>query len=291
MSVHTRSALLSLAVAAALGQVPGAALAQQLEEVVVTARKTQESLQDAPVAVSAVTSREIAELGMRNVNDIASMTSGLSFSQAFGRTTDRPVIRGQSNVLAGVQFGVESGAAYFLDGVYWPGDIQGLDLNALERVEVIKGPQSALYGRNTYSGAINFITAPPTEDVEAYVKASLAQYGEQDYAFSVGSSFFDDKFGARFYARSYETDGQYTNTLTGKKVGSESTDSAGLYLTWKPIEDLKFLTNMIYREDDDGPLALFLQPATTNNCKPGYRSTFYRDPPGAAPRGSKPTQY
>ncbi len=291
MSVHTRSALLSLAVAAALGQVPGAALAQQLEEVVVTARKTQESLQDAPVAVSAVTSREIAELGMRNVNDIASMTSGLSFSQAFGRTTDRPVIRGQSNVLAGVQFGVESGAAYFLDGVYWPGDIQGLDLNALERVEVIKGPQSALYGRNTYSGAINFITAPPTEDVEAYVKASLAQYGEQDYAFSVGSSFFDDKFGARFYARSYETDGQYTNTLTGKKVGSESTDSAGLYLTWKPIEDLKFLTNMIYREDDDGPLALFLQPATTNNCKPGYRSTFYRDPPGAAPRGSNPNQY
>ena len=291
MSVHTRSALLSLAVAAALGQVPGAALAQQLEEVVVTARKTQESLQDAPVAVSAVTNREIVEQGLRNVNDIASLTSGLSFSQAFGRTTDRPVIRGQSNVLAGVQFGVESGAAYFVDGVYWPGDIQGLDLNALERVEVIKGPQSALYGRNTYSGAINFITAPPTEDVEAYVKASLAQYGEQDYAFSVGSSFFDDKFGARFYARSYDYDGQYTNTLTGKKVGSESTDSAGLYLTWKPIDDLKFLTNMIYRQDDDGPLALFLQPATTNNCKPGYRSTFYRDPPGAATRGTNPNQY
>ena len=56
------------------------------------------------------------------------------------------------------------------------------ELVALERVEVIKGPQSALYGRNTYAGAINFITRPPTEDLEAYVRASVAQHGEQDYS-------------------------------------------------------------------------------------------------------------
>ncbi|NJD32888.1 MAG: TonB-dependent receptor [Gammaproteobacteria bacterium] len=291
MSVYSRSALVSLAVAAALGQISTSASAQALEEVVVTARKTQESLQDAPVAVSAVTSQAIQELGIRNINDLANMTSGLSFSKAFGRTTDRPVIRGQSNVLAGVQFGVESGVAYFVDGVYWPGDIQGLDMNSMERVEVIKGPQSALYGRNTYSGAINFIVAPPTEDVEAYVKASLAQYGEQDYAFSVGSSFWDDKVGARFYARSYNYDGQYKNTLTNHLVGAESTQSAGMYLTWKPIEDLKFASNLIYREDDDGPLALFLTSANKNNCKPGYRSTYYRDPPGAATRGADVNQY
>jgi len=291
MSVHSRSALLSFAVAAALGQVPTAAFAQQLEEIVVTARLVRESLQDAPVAVTAVTSETIENQGLRNINDISQFTPGLQFSQAFGRTTDRPVIRGQSNVLAGVQFGVESGAAYFVDGVYWPGDVQGLDLNSFERVEVIKGPQSALYGRNTYSGAINFITRPPSDDVEATVRASLAQYGTRDFSFSVGSSFWDDKVGARFYARSYDYDGQYKNTLTNQLVGSESTDSGGLYLTWKPIDDLKFATNMMYRQDDDGPLALFLQPATTNNCKPGYRSTFYRDPPGAATRGSDPNQY
>ena len=291
MSVHSRSALLSIAVAAALGHVPTAAFAQQLEEIVVTARLVSESLQSAPVAVTAVTSETIENQGLRNINDISQFTPGLQFSQAFGRTTDRPVIRGQSNVLAGVQFGVESGAAYFVDGVYWPGDVQGLDLNSFERVEVIKGPQSALYGRNTYSGAINFITRPPSEDVEATVRASLAQYGTQDFSFSVGSSFWDDKVGARFYARDFNYDGQYKNTLTNQLVGDESTESAGLYLTWKPIEDLSFATNMMYRQDDDGPLALFLQPATTNNCKPGYRSTFYRDPPTAATRGSDPNQY
>lgn len=287
MSRYSRSALLSFAVAATLGQVPASVSAQQLEEIVVTARKTEETLMSAPVAVSAFTSRTIEEKGLTNINDIAQFTPGLSFSQAFGRTTDRPVIRGQSNVLAGVQFGVESGAAYFIDGVYFPGDIQGIDLNSLERVEVVRGPQSALYGRNTYSGAINFITRQPTEDLEARVRAVAAEYGEQDYSFSVGSSFFDDKFGAKIFARSYSYDGEYRNTLTGKKVGDESTKSVGLSLNWQPIEDLEILANGFYREDDDGPLALFLQPASANNCQPGYRSSAFRS---AAP-GSNRNQY
>jgi len=99
MSVYSRSALLSFAVAAALGQVPTVVFAQQLEEIVVTARLVSESLQSAPVAVTAVTSETIENQGLRNINDISQFTPGLQFSQAFGRTTDRPVIRGQSNVL------------------------------------------------------------------------------------------------------------------------------------------------------------------------------------------------
>jgi iron complex outermembrane receptor protein len=287
MSRYSRSALLSMAVATVLGQVPASVSAQALEEIVVTARKTEESLMSAPVTVSAFTAAAIEQKGLTTIDDIARFTPGLSFSQAFGRTTDRPVIRGQSNVLAGVQFGVESGAAYFVDGVYFPGDIQGIDLNALERVEVIRGPQSALYGRNTYSGAINFITKQPTEDLEARVRAVAAEFGERDFSFSVGSSFFNDRFGARLFARSYEYDGEYKNTLTGKKVGDESTKSVGLSLNWQPIDDLKFLASGFYREDDDGPLALFLQGASTNNCMPGYRSAAYH----AVAPGSNFNQY
>jgi outer membrane receptor protein involved in Fe transport len=283
--------LLGFAVAAALGQVPASVSAQQLEEIVVTARKTEESLMSAPVTVSAFTATTIREKGLTTIDDIARFTPGLSFSQAFGRTTDRPVIRGQSNVLAGVQFGVESGAAYFIDGVYFPGDVQGIDLNALERVEVIRGPQSALYGRNTYSGAINFITRQPTGDLEARVRAVAAEYGEQDYSFSIGNSFFDERFGGKLFARSYSYDGEYKNTLTGRKVGDESTRSVGLSLYWQPVEDLRFLANGFYREDDDGPLALFLAGASLNNCRPGFRSQFYRDPPGPATRGTNPNQY
>jgi iron complex outermembrane recepter protein len=293
MSRYSRSALLSLAVAAALGQVSTTASAQALEEIIVTARKTEESLQSAPVAVSAFTSQAIEQQGLVSINDIADFTPGLSFSQAFGRTTDRPVIRGQSNVLAGVQFGVESGTAYFIDGVYFPGDIQAIDFNSLERIEVVKGPQSALYGRNTYAGAINFITRMPTDDLEASVRASVAQFGEQDYSFSVGSGFLGDTLGVRLNARSYSYDGEYKNSLTGRKVGDESTDSIGLAVYWRPIEDLRVQATGFYREDDDGPLALFLQGASANNCFPGYRSQRYRDtnPGPAVVPGTNPNQY
>jgi outer membrane receptor protein involved in Fe transport len=291
MSRNSSSALLSLAVATTLAQVSAPALAQSLEEVIVTARKTEESLQSAPIAVTAFTAQTIEQKGITNIDELARFSPGLSFSQAFGRTTDRPVIRGQSNVLAGVQFGVESGTAYFIDGVYFPGDIQGIDMNALERVEVVKGPQSALYGRNTYAGAINFITRQPRDGLEASVRASAAQFGERDYSFSVGSSFFDNRFGARLFARSFEYDGEYKNSLTGKTVGDESTKSVGLALNWQPIDDLEVLASGFYREDDDGPLALFLQGAGANNCKPGYRSTQYRDPAGPATSGTNPNQY
>ena len=291
MSRIRHSALLGFAVATALGLIATSAMGQQLEEIVVTARKTEEALQSAPIAVAAFTARTIEEQGLRSIDEIAKYTPGLSFSRAFGRTTDRPVIRGQSSVLAGVQFGVESGTAYFIDGVYFPGDIQGIDLNSLERVEVVKGPQSALYGRNTYAGAINFITKPPSENVAATVRAAVAQHGEHDYSFSMGSSFLDDRFGARLYARDYQYDGEYINTLTGKTVGSESTQSAGLSLSWQPFDDFKAAGNVFFREDDDGPLALFLQGAGANNCFPGYRSTRYRNPPGPATQGANSNQY
>ncbi|WP_439533281.1 TonB-dependent receptor plug domain-containing protein, partial [Polymorphobacter sp.] len=87
-----------------------------LEEMVVTARKVEENLSDAPIAVSAISDKSIANLGLTSIDDFARQASGISFSQAFGRSSDRPVIRGQSNVLANVQFGVETGAAYFVDG-------------------------------------------------------------------------------------------------------------------------------------------------------------------------------
>ncbi|MFZ9966296.1 MAG: TonB-dependent receptor plug domain-containing protein, partial [Steroidobacteraceae bacterium] len=156
----------------------GAGLA--LEEIVITARKEAESLQDAPVSVTAITDEGLIERGIVDPASLAGFTPGLSFSQAFGRQNDRPVIRGQGNVLANVQFGVESGTAYFVDGVYYNGDIQSLDFDSLQRVEVIKGPQSALYGRNTYAGAINFVTRDPgTEKLGGFVTGTVGDHGEQ----------------------------------------------------------------------------------------------------------------
>ena len=247
-----------------------------IKDIVVTARKTAETLSEAPVAVSVVTSEKINELGLTSIDDFAKQSTGISFSQAFGRSTDRPVIRGQSNVLAGVQAGVETGAAYFVDGVYYQGDIQGFDPQSIERVEVIKGPQSALYGRNTYAGAINYITKDPSKDLTVSARGRVAEHDEYEFSGSVSGQIVPDVFGFRAGGRFYKYGGEYTNQLTGKKVGNEKTTSAYLTLQLEPSSDIKWRTRVNWQHDEDGPLAIFLQGASANNCKPGFRSPRYR---------------
>lgn len=250
--------------------------AGQLEDIVVTARKQAESLQDAPVAVSVVTGEKIRDLGLVSLDDFAKQSTGISFSQAFGRSTDRPVIRGQSNVLAGVQAGVETGAAFFIDGIYYQGDIQGFDPESIERVEIIKGPQSALYGRNTYAGAINYVTKDPSEQFSVTGRARAAEYDEYEIAGSVSGPLLGDAVGFRAGGRFYTYGGQYRNQLTGRKVGQEETSSAYLTLNIKPSPDFKVRLRGYWQKDDDGPLPIFLQGAAANNCKPGFRSPAFR---------------
>ena len=270
-------ALSGLATTAATAQDEDAPLsvteAQTGDVITVTARRREESLIDTPVAVSAFGAEDINDLGIQTVDDIARFTPGLSFSAAFGRSTERPVIRGQSNVLAGVQFGVESGTAYFVDGIYFPATIQNLDPNDIERVEVIKGPQSALYGRNTYAGAINFVTRGATEDFEANSEIRLGSYGERDVSFRMaGPLGTSERLGYSLTVRDYSYDGEWTNTVTGQTVGSESTFSASGVLDMEFSSNFDVRARISYTEDDDGPLPIFLQPSESNNCMEGWRS-------------------
>lgn len=263
---------------------PGIAMAQEtpaedggpLDDIVVTARKTEETLSDAPVAVSVVTSEQISQLGLNSIDDFARSATGISFSQAFGRSTDRPVIRGQSNVLAGVQAGVETGAAYFIDGVYYQGDIQGFDPLSIERVEIIKGPQSALYGRNTYAGAINYITRDPGDEFSISGRARAAEHNEYELAASVSGPIIPGVLGFRAGGRFFQYGGEYRNQLTGRRVGQEETQSAYLTLLFEPSDDIRWRTRFNWQRDDDGPLAIFLQGAANNNCRPGFRSANFR---------------
>lgn len=272
-SFYRNACVVASSLAVALYMFPAMSVAQEasLEEVLVTARKQEESLQDAPITVSAFTAAAIEKRGAQSLDDIARFAPGLSFSKAFGRSTERPVIRGLGNVLAGVQFGVEAGAAYFIDGIYYPGDIQGLDLQDLERVEVIKGPQSALYGRNTYSGAINFITRAPAEELEATLKVRVAEHDESDVSFNI-SGPINDTLSGGLSLRHYEKDGEWTNQVTDREVGDESTWSFSGVLDWNPTDNFHVRLRRIQRRDEDGTRPFFLQPAASNNCFPGLRS-------------------
>ncbi len=253
------------------------ALAQEslIEEITVTARKVEESLNDAPVSVSAFTTASIEQLDINSVTDIARFTPGLSFSSAFGRSTERPVIRGQGNILARVQFGVESGVAYFVDGMYYAGDIQSLDMSNLERVEVIKGPQSALYGRNTYSGAINFVTRRPGQDFSGRARVRGLGDGENELVGNVGGQLIDGVLAMQAAVRHYEFDGQWTNTVTDQPVGQEQSDSINVTFDWTPNDAFSLTARLQRQEDEDGTRPFFLQSAAENNCYPGFRSLAF----------------
>jgi len=249
--------------------------------VIVTSRRQAETLIEAPVAVSAFDEEKIENLGLRSVDDVARFTAGLSFSQAFGRTTERPVIRGAANILAGVQFGVESGTAYYIDGVYYSGDLQALDTRGLERVEVTKGAQSALYGRNSYAGAINFVTKLPSQEgFGGSAEVLAAEDGEFELYGRLSNSIADGRVGASISGRYYEYDGDsaFINADDGSQLGGEQTFSVNGVLDAQLMDNFSVIARVGYTEDKDGPRPFRVIGAEENNCFPGYRSGAYYDP-------------
>jgi iron complex outermembrane recepter protein len=261
----------------------------KVETIIVTARKTSEALISAPVAVTAVGAADINRLNVQSIDDLARFTPGLSFSKAFGRATDRPVIRGAASILAGTQPGVEAGAAYFVDGVYYQGDISSIDMTEVQRVEVIKGPQSALYGRNTYSGAIDFVTRSPGSAFRAGATVSVADHGEQSLNLNIGGPI-TDRLSGSLSARAYVYDGEFKNSsATNELLGEEKTQSITGVLEFRPIDSLTLRARLVAAKDEDGPRAFGFQSSSQNNCFPGYRSNAYRG--AAATTNNNPNQW
>ena len=249
--------------------------AAALEEVVVTARKQEESLQETPVAVSAFTSEDIERLAARSLDDLARFAPGLSFSKAFGRATERPVVRGLSNVLAGVRFGVEAGAAYFVDGIYYPGALQGINMADVERVEIVKGAQSALFGRNSYSGAINFVTKDIADEPTGAAGLGFGSDGRQQLDLS-WSQPLGESLGLRASAHADAYDGEWTNLVTGQTIGDEETQNLSVTFDWAIGEDADMRWRADVQRIEDGTRPFFLQPSSDNNCYPVHDSSPIR---------------
>ena len=143
-----------------------------LEEIVISARKIEESLQDAPITVNARTRAALDRQGVTNIGQLSNVIPGLSYDQDFGRRLDRPAIRGQSSILG------TPNAASFLDGVFIPDSLFGPEMAFVERIEVIKGPQAALYGRQTFSGAISYVSRRQSNELEGQVRVTAATRDE-----------------------------------------------------------------------------------------------------------------
>ncbi|HPF26086.1 MAG TPA: TonB-dependent receptor [Steroidobacteraceae bacterium] len=237
-----------------------------LMEIVVTARKREESLQDVPISISAFSTKAVEELGLQSIDDIARFTPGLSFTSAFGRApgSNRPSVRGVTTVLNGI--GNASAASTFIDGVYIGGSTQSTELFNIERVEILKGPQSAQYGRGTYAGAINYVTRKPSRELEGAVDVTLAEHDDRRVSGWV-SGPLGERAGFYLAAGHDEYGGDYRNTLgRGEKVGSEESDSVTGKIRFQPSDSLDLTLKLGYQKTEDGHFAIALQPRTLNNC-------------------------
>jgi len=202
------------------------ALAQQsvLEEVTVTAQKREQSMQDVSVAVSAFSGDAIDKMGFEEGLDITQQVPNMNFFAIFGEASSPSVsLRGIS--LVNFSDSWESPVSIYVDDVY-RGNPAGsaIQLFDLERVEVLRGPQGTLYGRNTTGGLVHYVSRKPTETLEASASASYGTYSERIIEGTVSGPISRNMRG-RVAIKSTQNDGWQTNTVTGEKLND--TDSFG----------------------------------------------------------------
>lgn len=201
-------------------------------EIMVTARRRTESIQDVPIAVVPFTSEQIELLGISNVEDIAKYTPGLVFDRGISLQDTRPVIRGLPATRGRPPVGV------LLDGIdvstealgnAGGGSLLNTRLLDIERIEVVKGPQSALYGRAAFAGAINYVTKRPSDTLGAEVRGSYASFNTVELGGAVTGPI-TEKLGFRVNVAHAESDGDYDNPISGARLNAYENTGGSLAL-------------------------------------------------------------
>ncbi len=204
------------------------------EEIVVTARKREESLQAVPVAVTVFSEKTMEAQSMRDLNDVADFTPNLDISMSNGLTgapSETTVyIRGIGQIDTAMF--TDPGVGIYVDGVYLARS-QGsmLDLLDLERVEVLRGPQGTLFGKNTTGGAINFISKRPREELTSTLELTTGEYSRQDLKATVNAPLAEDLFASVAVALR-DRDGFAESLETGERFNDDHRNSARAALRW-----------------------------------------------------------
>ena len=208
----------------------------QLEEVIVTATKRAESLQDVPISVNALSETTIQEAGVTDIGDVAALVPSLTVSRNVSPFATALRIRGfgtSQNDPA-----LEASVAFLVDGVYMGSSGLGMsDLTDIERVEVLQGPQGTLYGKNSNAGAISVTTKSPNlEETEGFVEASLGDYSLQRYVGSLTGPLTDSL--AYSVAGSWHNRDGWLKNEVGDDLNALDDWNARGKLLWLPTDAL-----------------------------------------------------
>lgn len=282
LALAVSAALATTVTAPVLAQEPGA---RMIEEIVVTARKAEERIQDIPIAISALSAQDIEREGIRSIEDLGQLLPGFTFDLGAFASDTRPAVRGMQNERGrpsvAVLIDYVDASSENLATAGGSSALRGRLLD-VERIELVKGPQTVLYGRNAFGGAINYVTRRPSFEWEGRAGLEAGRGGL--WAFDAGFSgpLIDERLAFRVGLAKSEFGGYYTNSATGAAVGTEDTLAGSLALLFTPSDRLSIYGRYQYADEQYSEAAWALQTYRDRLAVPG--GTFAPPGPPGGPR-------
>lgn len=281
----TRRAALAAGAAMTVLAGAGGAVAQDTEigEVIVTAQKRAENINDVPVAVTAVSGEKLDAIRSSggDIRVFSARVPSLTMESSFGRTFPRPYIRGLGNT--DFDLNASQPVSFVYDEVVLENPVlKGFPLFDIDQVEVLKGPQGTLFGRNTPAGVLKFASARPTQELEGYARASYATFSTINAEGAVSGPIVPGVLAGRLSALYQHRDNWVDNGFTGEKNVLEGYDQFAVrgQLLWTPTEAFSALLNLHYQHLDGTPRvfrANIIERGTNDFVDGFQRDTVFHD--------------
>lgn len=249
-----------------------------LEEIIVTAQRRRESLQDVPISVVAFTADTLEHRGVVNTIALPEVVPSVKYTSS--GPSGMFFIRGVGNTNAGL--GEEGANAFYVDGVFMPDLLQSvLMFNNIDRVEVLKGPQGTLFGRNSSGGLVHVITREPEQETEANIKVGYANYDKVTTQAYLGGGLTDTLAADIAISTADQGDGWGKNLTTGSDVGKTWHGGVRSKVVWTPTDSAKFTLAGDYMKLSSDTSNLWrLAPGSTGMGWPPGPDTVRTPPPG-----------
>lgn len=282
LSALALSALSAPVMAQDVAEGQSAGNAARLDDIMVVSRKRAagEVLQNTPVAATAFGAQQLEEAGVKDLTDVGRMAPSVSLQPSSQRGVQNFSIRGMG--VSGSTPSDEPAVGIFQDGIYWGSNYGALnELFDMEGVEMLRGPQGTLFGRNVTGGAVSVRSARPSFNASAEGTAGIGNYGLKEASGVVTGPLIGDKLAGRLAIQTRRLDGYFTNTVTGKDYGESDSFIVRPSVTWEPTSTFSVTALAEWFSDTGDPTVVRgIAPCTIPGCAPNLptREGFVTSP-------------
>jgi len=242
---HTRALALPMALVLLIALASPALSAEKKEKdsrpeytlapVVTTAEKRKENIQDVPASIAAISDVTIEDASMTSTEDALASVPNIHLTRLAGHSGISFI---NSRGVSGSTYAGSNGTALYVDGAYFAGGVD-TDLLDVERIEVLRGPQGTLYGRNTQAGVVSIISKKPGNEWEGKASADIGNYASMDYRASAGGPIIADTLFLRIAGRLFESDGYLVNKFNDNHIDARNDKMGRLALRWTPTDRIE----------------------------------------------------